>query len=83
MIRQVELHPEWMKLARCKETDPEVFFPERGDSTMDTLAAKRICLKCEVRVECLQYAVDNQERHGIWGGLNEKARRNLKGKRVA
>lgn len=77
------VHPEWMQLARCKETDPEVFFPERGDSTMDTLVAKRICLKCEVRVECLQYAVDNQERHGIWGGLNEKARRKYKGKKVA
>ena len=83
MIKGLSSQPEWMLSARCKETDPEVFFPERGDSTLDTLAAKRICLKCEVRVECLQYAVDNQERHGIWGGLNEKARRNLKRKKVA
>jgi WhiB family redox-sensing transcriptional regulator len=77
------VHPEWMKLARCKETDPEVFFPERGDSTLDTLAAKRICFGCEVRVECLQYAIDNDEQHGIWGGLNERSRSKLQGKRVA
>jgi WhiB family redox-sensing transcriptional regulator len=77
------IHPEWMLLARCKETDPEVFFPERGDSTLDTQLAKRICFKCEVRVECLQYAVDNQERHGIWGGLDEKSRRKYRGKKVA
>ena len=83
MNKDLFLRPEWMMSARCKETDPEIFYPERGDSTLDTLAAKRICLKCEVRVECLQYAVDNNEQHGIWGGLNEKARRHLKGKKVA
>jgi WhiB family redox-sensing transcriptional regulator len=74
------VHPEWMKLARCKETDPEIFYPEKN---LSAFAAKKICSTCEVRVECLQYAIDNDEQHGIWGGLNERSRSKLQGKRVA
>lgn len=59
----------------CAETDPEAFFPEKGGSTKE---AKRICDSCEVRIECLEYALDNNERFGIWGGLSEKERRRLK-----
>lgn len=72
--------PEWMKKALCAEIDPDIFYPEKNT---DGTVAKRVCLKCEVRVECLQYAIDNNERHGIWGGLNEKSRRKLQGKKVA
>lgn len=61
----------------CAETDPEAFFPEKGGSTR---AAKAICRGCEVRAECLQYALDNDERFGIWGGLSERERRALKQK---
>ncbi|MFE6966955.1 WhiB family transcriptional regulator [Agromyces sp. NPDC057679] len=59
----------WQTDARCAETDPEMFFPEKGGSTA---AAKKICSGCEVAPECLQYAIDNEEQSGIWGGLSER-----------
>ena len=68
----------WQTDALCAQTDPEAFFPEKGGSTRD---AKRICTSCEVRAQCLQYALANDERFGIWGGLSERERRKLK-KRV-
>ena len=40
--------------------------------------AKRICQGCEVRAECLEYALANDERFGLWGGLSERERRKLK-----
>ena len=61
--------------ALCAQTDPEAFFPEKGGSTRE---AKRVCLSCEVRSECLEYALAHDERFGIWGGLSERERRRLK-----
>ena len=58
---------------------PEAFFPEKGGSTRE---AKRVCLSCEVRAECLEYALGNDERFGIWGGLSERERRKLKKRAV-
>ena len=71
--------PEWQERALCSQTDPEAFFPEKGGSTRE---AKRICNRCEVRAECLEYALGHDERFGIWGGLSERERRRLK-RRVA
>jgi WhiB family redox-sensing transcriptional regulator len=65
----------WHERALCAETDPEAFFPEKGGSTRE---AKRVCLSCDVRVECLEFALGNDERFGIWGGLSERERRRLK-----
>ncbi|MFT4221263.1 MAG: WhiB family transcriptional regulator [Microbacterium sp.] len=65
----------WQTDALCAQTDPEAFFPEKGGSTRD---AKRICTSCEVRAQCLEYALQNDERFGIWGGLSERERRRLK-----
>jgi WhiB family redox-sensing transcriptional regulator len=65
----------WQSDALCSQTDPEAFFPEKGGSTRD---AKRICTSCDVRGECLEYALNNDERFGIWGGLSERERRKLK-----
>lgn len=66
---------DWQENALCAQTDPEAFFPEKGGSTRE---AKRICLGCEVRDKCLEYALANDERFGIWGGLSERERRRLK-----
>lgn len=66
---------EWQEQALCAQTDPEAFFPEKGGSTRE---AKRICQACAVRDECLEYALFNDERFGIWGGLSERERRRLK-----
>ena len=65
----------WQTDALCAQTDPEAFFPEKGGSTRD---AKRICSTCDVRDQCLEYALQNDERFGIWGGLSERERRKLK-----
>jgi WhiB family redox-sensing transcriptional regulator len=66
---------QWQDRALCAQTDPEAFFPEKGGSTRE---AKKICLGCEVRHECLEYALEHDERFGIWGGLSERERRRLK-----
>ena len=65
----------WQERALCAQTDPEAFFPEKGGSTRE---AKKVCLSCEVRGECLEYALAHDERFGIWGGLSERERRRLK-----
>ncbi len=65
----------WQDRALCAQTDPEAFFPEKGGSTRE---AKRVCRGCEVRAECLEYALGNDERFGIWGGLSERERRRFK-----
>jgi WhiB family redox-sensing transcriptional regulator len=70
---------EWQERALCAQTDPEAFFPEKGGSTRE---AKRICQGCDVRAECLEYALGHDERFGIWGGLSERERRKLKKRAV-
>lgn len=55
----------WQERALCAQTDPEAFFPEKGGSTRE---AKKVCRSCEVRAECLEYALEHDERFGIWGG---------------
>ena len=65
----------WQERALCAQTDPEAFFPEKGGSTRE---AKKVCLGCDVRPECLEYALSADERFGIWGGLSERERRRLR-----
>ncbi|SFE25612.1 transcription factor WhiB [Actinopolyspora alba] len=72
---EAEEDQDWQERALCAQTDPEAFFPEKGGSTRE---AKRICAGCEVRSECLEYALEHDERFGIWGGLSERERRRLK-----
>ena len=67
--------PRWQDLSLCSQTDPEAFFPEKGGSTRE---AKKVCRGCEVRAECLEYALENDERWGVWGALSERERRRLK-----
>src|SRR6478609_1406150 len=69
----------WQDRALCAQTDPEAFFPEKGGSTRE---AKKVCLTCEVRDDCLESALMNDERFGIWGGLSERERRKLKKRAV-
>ncbi len=71
LVDVVDDEPDWQENALCAQTDPEAFFPEKGGSTRE---AKRICAGCEVRAECLEYALSNDERFGIWGGLSERER---------
>lgn len=74
---QTEL--SWQERSLCAQTDPEAFFPEKGGSTRE---AKKVCTGCDVRQECLEYALEHDERFGIWGGLSERERRKLKKRAV-
>lgn len=65
---------DWTTFAECQFIDPELFFPERGGSTK---AAKRVCADCPVSAQCLDFALDNFEWWGIWGGKSERERRLL------
>lgn len=69
---------EWQAEARCSEVDPEIFFPERGGSSK---AARSVCNGCSVRTQCLEYALNNKEQFGIWGGTSERERRRLRRER--
>lgn len=64
----------WVEDALCRQTDPELWFPEKGYTPH---AAKRICLSCPVRVECRDYGLRNREPYGVWGGLTERERRKI------
>jgi WhiB family redox-sensing transcriptional regulator len=67
--------PRWQRRAACAGVNPELFFTERGESTGD---AKEVCLGCCVRQECLDFALANGEKFGIWGGKSERERRSLR-----
>jgi WhiB family transcriptional regulator, redox-sensing transcriptional regulator len=64
----------WTELAACLYTDPELWFPERGERNDD---AKKICGTCPVRVPCLDVALENHEQYGVWGGLDTPERKKL------
>lgn len=67
---------EWQLRALCREVDATLFFPAPCEQAT---AAKRVCQLCEVRTECLDYAITNDERVGVWGGMSERERRKLRG----
>lgn len=73
-------HDTWREDALCRQTDPELFMPDKGGTTAP---AKRICLACPVRRACLDYAVDSRQRWGIWGGVGQKELRRLINARTA
>lgn len=68
--------PSWVVDAACAEVGGDDWFPEKG-SVYDSQIAKRICRSCEVRRECLEYALANNEQYGIWGGVSPRDRRKL------
>jgi WhiB family transcriptional regulator, redox-sensing transcriptional regulator len=78
----VTLPDSWRERALCPQVDPELFFPPQGCPAA-AKRAKNICAHCEVRRECLNDALANNEAFGIWGGLSERERRRLKYHRPA
>jgi len=62
----------WATDALCAQTDPDAFYPEMGASVRQ---AKAVCAACPVRAECLDWALTNGERFGVWGGRSERERR--------
>ena len=69
----------WWDHANCLGVDPDLFFPERGASTRE---AKAVCRGCTVSEECLEYALRNSEKFGIWGGMSERERRRVRRQRA-
>jgi WhiB family redox-sensing transcriptional regulator len=65
----------WQQEALCAQIGTDFFFPEPGSSVRE---AKRICRLCPMRAACLEYALENDERFGVWGGLSEKERLELR-----
>jgi WhiB family redox-sensing transcriptional regulator len=71
---------DWRTRAACLAVDPGLFFPERGVSARK---GKSVCRGCPVRVDCLQFALENGMRFGIYGGLSERERRTMNPRRSA
>jgi WhiB family transcriptional regulator, redox-sensing transcriptional regulator len=69
----------WKRQAACLGADPDLWFPVPGASTAE---AKQICRECCVRRACLEYALLNREKHGIWGGKTQRERESLLQRRV-
>lgn len=70
----------WLDFALCAEVDPELFFPEKGGSTRE---ARAVCRECPVTSQCLEWALENDERFGIFGGKTERERRKIQKHRAA
>ena len=68
---------DWRQLAACGHADPELFFPvSRSGPSIDQITqAKAICARCPVRRQCLAFALDTRQDHGVWGGMSEQERR--------
>lgn len=64
----------WRQQAACLGLDPDIFYPVSDDEAED---AKAICAHCPVRQTCIEYALANREREGVWGGYTESERRRL------
>jgi WhiB family transcriptional regulator, redox-sensing transcriptional regulator len=67
----------WAKSAVCSQTDPEMWFPEKGNGNT-AIKAKEICQGCPVREQCLEYALANNEQFGVWGGMSFNERQKHK-----
>lgn len=71
---------DWRSRAACLNVDPELFFPigNTGPALAQAAEAKAVCATCEVEATCLQWALDNNQDSGVWGGMSEEERRALK-----
>lgn len=69
---------EWQQFAECAIKDPELFF-----DTAQTKTAKAICSRCVVVAQCLEYAVAQNERDGVWGGTTPTERNRMRGRQRA
>ena len=78
-LAKPDLDTTWQEFSNCLGVDPDLFFPERGASTRE---AKEVCRGCVVREDCLEFALQNGEKFGIWGGMSERERRRIRRQRA-
>ena len=64
----------WMESGKCREVDPDIFFPSDG---VGVIRAQKICGACPAQAQCLEYALENHIDHGVWGGRSERERRRI------
>jgi WhiB family transcriptional regulator, redox-sensing transcriptional regulator len=67
----------------CDGLDTDLWYPDQGNSYACYEQARRICYGCPVRVACLQFAVDTDQRFGLWGGMTPRERNRLRRQRAA
>ncbi|MEV8226883.1 WhiB family transcriptional regulator [Streptomyces sp. NPDC079167] len=74
----------WRMHAACREEDPDLFFPigSSGPALVQAEEAKAVCRTCPVREKCLDWALENAQDSGVWGGMDENERRALKRRRA-
>ncbi|MFF3763784.1 WhiB family transcriptional regulator [Streptomyces sp. NPDC001922] len=70
----------WRQSAACIDEDPELFFPigTSGPAALQAEEAKAVCARCPVTDQCLEWALENNQDSGVWGGLEENERRALR-----
>jgi WhiB family redox-sensing transcriptional regulator len=78
---------DWQEQAACRDYDNVLFFgPDQGESELEKQArearAKSICQRCPVSEPCLEFAMETNQKYGIWGGLTDKERASLKRRRA-
>ena len=74
---------DWRSLGACRDEDPELFFPvPRGSGRAQLERAKAVCARCRVRAQCLSFAIETVQDHGVWGGMSEEERRAHRGARL-
>ena len=71
---------DWRAEAACRDEDPELFFPlgDTGPALMQIEDAKSVCRACDVTTDCLSWALESGQEAGIWGGMSEAERRQLR-----
>ncbi|HEX2296088.1 MAG TPA: WhiB family transcriptional regulator [Actinomycetota bacterium] len=77
---------DWQEEAACRPYDNLTFFGEEGESELEKQAresrAKAVCRTCPVAEPCLEFAMETNQKYGIWGGLTDKERASLKRRRA-
>ncbi len=67
----------WQRDAACVDAEPELFYADQSTDPSTVSAARRICRGCSVRRACVDYAIENNEQSGMWGGLTANERRSV------
>ncbi len=78
LVEAIGVRPAFFAFAACMGLDPDLFFPERGQSLRE---AKEVCAECAVREDCLEHALTHFEKTGVWGGRSERERRRMRQER--
>jgi WhiB family redox-sensing transcriptional regulator len=64
----------WRAKGACQGLNPDIFYPDSEENCEQALS---ICKTCEVRIACLNYALESREKQGVWGGASARERRKL------